>query len=976
VLRDDPAPPQIPDYQLLRKIGQGSYGVVWLAQGVTGVYRAVKIVWRASFEDPQPYEREFHGIKEFAAVSLIEPRQLALLHVGRNDAAGFFYYVMELADDAASGREIDPGSYVPHTLREARARRGRLRAEETLALGVDLAGALAGLHAHELVHRDIKPSNIIFVGGVPKLADIGLVTSAATTALTMSRVGNAGYMPPDLPGTPSADVYGLGKVLYELATGRGRDDYPRLPANLDALPDRKALLELNEIFVRACHANPEKRYSDAAAMRDDLLLLQAGKSVRRLRAAERHLGRALRAAAMLAVAAIVAVGGAWLEHRRAAEAEAERDSLRRRATYSANLARVQRAIDNDELRRARQLLQDVTPKPGEPDLRGFEWHALWREARGDPHSEIRGAGPEITAIALSFDESLLAVHDRSDVVTIYDAVTRRERSRAPGVRRFGGMSRDGRWIFGADPAGMTRRWACDTGLVDPSTEAIPGTPAGVTDDDSVILVAAEDANAALQIWDPEKKRITQSFDLGPQDDGMSWATFRSAASKDGRLVIHAGRRGTGSSSQFRISCIRLNGTPAVVHRDCGRAVPVAVGIDDQGGWAFFDAKGKDANGEIWRCPAEGWEKTPETLPPDTRRYLEFNDAGHRTAIVSRVRQLAWLKEPGTDIIVKTARGHNALINDIVVSTKHQFVCSGATDGSVFLWDLDGPAPKRHRGWDSLGGTTQAVFLPDGKGIWVPENGGSCALLDIATLRVLARAEGMVYPIAIRDNVLLGVSPQEGLLRVNASTGKFIERIMASGSPARAVATSADGREVAVIDHAGNLLAATPAGPKHLREGLHRYYRIVMDDAGQRLWMAISTTRELVCISWPDGRERWRARLPALASAFMLLPGQQQMVVALENGFLELRQADTGETAKTVDSGSAAPQTLAIMPNGKRLFVAGMEGEVHCFELPSWEQIHTIPLGRGEYLHRMGCAPDGKTVGVLTRSGVLHLIRSD
>src|ERR1043166_2569695 len=84
---DDPAPPSIPDYELLREIGRGSYGTVWIARSVTGLFRAVKIVWRASFPDPVPYEREFRGLKEFAAVSLTETRLLALLHVGRNDAA-------------------------------------------------------------------------------------------------------------------------------------------------------------------------------------------------------------------------------------------------------------------------------------------------------------------------------------------------------------------------------------------------------------------------------------------------------------------------------------------------------------------------------------------------------------------------------------------------------------------------------------------------------------------------------------------------------------------------------------------------------------------------------------------------------------------------------------------------------------------------------------------------------------------------
>jgi tetratricopeptide (TPR) repeat protein len=306
--------PSVPDYGLLRRIGGGAYGEVWLARSVaTGALRAAKIVWRHTFEDERPFRREFEGIQRFERISREHPSQLALFHIGRNEAEGYFYYVMELADgvevqspksEVLSQPKQDPptlDSYAPHTLR-ADLEKGRLPAARALEIGLALAEALSHLHQHGLVHRDVKPSNVIFVNGRPKLADIGLVTDVSDQC---SIVGTEGYLPPEGPGTPQADIFALGKVLYEAATGLDRREFPKLPEEMRVWSDAKSVFELNEIVLAACASVPHSRYSSVETLLADLQRLQGGKSVKRIRALQRYWTTAKRAA--IPVAGLAAV---------------------------------------------------------------------------------------------------------------------------------------------------------------------------------------------------------------------------------------------------------------------------------------------------------------------------------------------------------------------------------------------------------------------------------------------------------------------------------------------------------------------------------------------------------------------------------------------------------------------------------------------------------------------------------------------
>lgn len=301
-------PPVIPDHTLLRCVGKGGYGEVWLARNVIGTFRAVKIVFRKSFSDDRLYAREFTGIEKFEPISRTHPGLVSILHVGRNEPDGYFFYIMELADDAGARvavgssvawqrparklpdaspltprretpktprtpvLEINPVAYAPRTLKCDLNRPGRCVFEDCLEISLSLASALSHLHEHGLIHRDIKPSNIIFVGGIPKIADIGLVTEIGEA---VSFVGTQGYIPPEGPGNPAADVYSLGKVLSELLLKADDPQRPELATPPDEGAEAPALRRLKEIILKAGDPNVLHRYQTAEALCAELRKLKS-----------------------------------------------------------------------------------------------------------------------------------------------------------------------------------------------------------------------------------------------------------------------------------------------------------------------------------------------------------------------------------------------------------------------------------------------------------------------------------------------------------------------------------------------------------------------------------------------------------------------------------------------------------------------------------------------------------------------------
>ncbi len=706
-------PPDIPDHELLRCIGRGAYGEVWLARNVMGTYRAVKVVYRRTFEHDRPYEREFTGIRRFEPVSRKHHSQVDILHVGRDNERGYFYYVMELADDAAeTGEKVgkresdksppaplptfppatapsqavsaaqtppsaetplspltatptptvrDPEAYIPHTLKWELHQRGRLPFDECLQIALGLTTALEHLHSHGLVHRDIKPSNIIFVDGVAKLADIGLV---AAVEASMSFVGTPGYFPPEGTGTPSADLYALGKVLYEVSLGQDRQEFPKLPPGFAGWEEHDQLLELNAVLVKACQTDPAKRYDSAADMHADLLLIQSGKSIKRMRWLEQRQSlftKIIAAGALLTALVLVALHLAREQAKREATLRARAEAGETQAwqnAYASDMNLAGEALKESNLGRARSLLTRHHPKSGKQDLRGWEWRYLWGLCRSDEICTLGEHERWVWAIDFSFDGRLLASTDWSSTVKVWDV----------GRRQLVAQRKMAQWA-------LTLAFAPGTNLL--------ATPSG----GQILLCAPERLDAPIAI---------ASY--------RQWGTFRIAFSADGQrtasisktdVAIHDWLQGQSRVLTGIESLKLIDTTPFAISPDLNTA---AIGMRD-GTIVLWDL----VNDSV-RDTLKGHEKIVWALdysPDGTRLVSGSADASVRL----------W------DLATRSERakfsGHLSAVGTVGFSPDGGTLASAGADQSVILWDvLTGERLKTLRG--HLDGASALRFSPNGE----------------------------------------------------------------------------------------------------------------------------------------------------------------------------------------------------------------------------------------------------------------------
>lgn len=257
-------------YQILETIGGGGMANVYKAHDVI-LNRTVAVkVLRPQFSDDEEFIRRFRREAQ-AATSLSHPSVVNIYDVG--EEGDLYFIVMEYVEGL--------------TLKQLIQKRGILPVEETVAIMLQITSAIAHAHANHIVHRDIKPHNILISpNGEAKVTDFGIARAmtSATITHTNSVMGSVHYLSPEQARggmvNEKSDIYSLGIVLYEMATGvvpfSGDTAVSIAIKHLQSnLPSPKSMnpslpQSIENIILKATAKDPFHRFQRASDMEDDL----------------------------------------------------------------------------------------------------------------------------------------------------------------------------------------------------------------------------------------------------------------------------------------------------------------------------------------------------------------------------------------------------------------------------------------------------------------------------------------------------------------------------------------------------------------------------------------------------------------------------------------------------------------------------------------------------------------------------------
>ena len=520
---------RVGDYEIMSEIARGGMGIVYRARQISlGRLVALKMVLHGPFSSDEFVQR--FKTEARAAAGLHHPNIVGIYEIGEVDGHRFF------------SMEYIEGANLAELTRERPL--GVSRAARLLE---SIAEAVHYAHERGILHRDLKPSNVLVDSGdQPHITDFGLAlvienqTELTTTGQTL---GSPNYMAPEqVLGKheslgPFTDVYSLGAILYHLLTGRPPFQGSTLPEIFLQVQNSEPVApqrlnpgipaNLQTICLKCLQKDPAKRYATAKELAQDLnrFRLNLPIEARPVSVLEkiflwcrRHPIPAALSAALVLVGLLGLAGIIWQWERAESHARGETRQLKLAEAYGARMALnlyaadlnvAAHALQKGDYGLARRTLEGALPKPGQPDLRGFEWHYLWNRCRGDQLAVLAGHNWIVTCCAFSPNGKLLLTGSQDGAAKLWDVPNRQ-------LRHSFEMKAGAVWSVGFSPEGdLAMASGADNEVKFWRTEdeklvaRIPGQLACLSAAGSLVAISHSspffwERSGSLEIWDYRK----------------------------------------------------------------------------------------------------------------------------------------------------------------------------------------------------------------------------------------------------------------------------------------------------------------------------------------------------------------------------------------------------------------------------------------------------------------------------------------